>query len=140
MGKVNREQGLVIEEHGDMVKNQVGRHNDCQSCGACPGSQHIIIDAVNTLGAKKGQRVAFEVRETSVLKGAFMVFVLPLIAAAIGAFLGWRAGEAWSYDLTHAAIAGGLLLFLVSLGAVRLFDRSVARDQSMKPVIVEILS
>lgn len=139
MGKVNREQGLVIAEDGDMVRIQVGRHNDCASCGACAGSKHIIIEAMNPLGARSGQRVVFEVREVSVLKGAFMVFVLPLLLAALGAFIGWKAGMAWGYDLTYAAIAGGLLLFLLSLGGVKLFDRSVAKDQSMKPVVVEIL-
>jgi sigma-E factor negative regulatory protein RseC len=140
MSKVNREQGVVIEVEGDMVKIQVGRHSDCTNCGACPASQHIIIDAVNKPGAKKGQRVAFEVRETSVLKGAFMVFVLPLLAAALGAFLGWQAGGAWGYDLTYAAVIGAVLVFVLSLGGVKLFDRSVAGDQSMKPVVVEILS
>lgn len=86
------EQGLVIEVNNDMAKIKVGRHNDCRNCGACPGNDSVIISANNKIGAKPGQRVAFEVKEDNVLKAAFVVFILPLIVAFIGALLGRAAG------------------------------------------------
>ena len=134
------EEGLVLEVEGEMAKIKVGRHNDCKACGGCAGTDHIILDAVNKIDAQPGQRIAFEMCETSIVRGAFMVFVLPLIAAALGAFAGWQAGEAWGYDLVHAALVGGVIVFALSLVVVKLYDRSMARDMSMKPVIVKILS
>lgn len=134
------EQGLVIEVVGKTARIQVGRHNDCTSCGACPSSQHIIITANNDIGAKVGQRVTFEQKEVNILQGAFMVFAMPIIAAFIGAILGKFIGESCGYDLTYATVVGGSVLFLLSLAGVKLFDRAVGRDQSTKPVIVSILS
>ncbi len=134
------EQGLVLEVENNIAKIRVGRHQDCSSCGACASAQNLVIEAVNKLGAKPGQRVRFEMQDTNVLQGAFMVFVMPLLAAALGGFLGWRVSEMWGLDLTQAAVIGAVVLFLISLIGVKFFDKAVARNQSLKPVIVEILS
>ena len=87
------EQGLVLEVIKDVAKIKVGRHNDCKNSGACPGEDSVIISANNKVGAKPGQRVVFEVKEENVLMGAFVVFVLPLIAVFVGALLGNFVGK-----------------------------------------------
>ena len=134
------EQGLVLEVHGDIARIRVGRHNDCSACGACASAQNMVLEALNPLQAKPGQRVRFEMKEANVLQGAFMVFVMPLLCAALGGLFGWQAGMTWQWDATKAAVFGAVVFFLFSLLGVKLFDRSVAKKQSLKPVIVEILS
>jgi sigma-E factor negative regulatory protein RseC len=57
------EQGLVIDVANGEAKIRVGRHSDCKNCGACPGNDSVIVCADNKIGAKPGQRVAFEVKE-----------------------------------------------------------------------------
>ncbi len=133
---MKQELGLVIQTDGNMAKVKVGRHSDCVACGACPSAQSIIIDAINKAGAKAGQRVRFEMQEQHVLTGAFVVFVLPLICAAVGALIGWQAGA----GETTPIVVGAVVCFLASLIAVKMFDRNAARKQNLKPVIIEILS
>ncbi len=134
------EQGWVIEADGSMAKIRVGRHADCSSCGACASAQNMVIDALNPLAARPGQRVRFEMKETNILQGAFMVFVMPLLCAALGGFLGGKAGMAWGWDTTQAAVLGAVLFFVFSLIGVKLYDKAVGKRQNLKPVIVEILS
>ncbi len=136
---MKQEQGIVVEVKGDIAHVKVGRHEECTGCGACPSSRHVMVDAVNGLGAKPGQRVRFEMREEHVLVGAFVVFIMPLAAAGIGAAVGWQVGMLQGMEETTSMAAGAVLFFLLSLLGVKLFDRQASRNQKMKPVIVEIL-
>jgi sigma-E factor negative regulatory protein RseC len=98
-----------------------------------------MVEAVNRIGAKPGQRVRFAMQESQVLTGAFVVFVLPLLAAAVGAVLGWQLAIGVGGEFAFWTKFGAGFLFVLSLVAIKLFDRQVAKKQRMKPVILEIL-
>ena len=133
------EQGLVIEVIDDVAKIRVGRHSDCTNCGACPGSDIVIISANNKLGAKVGQRVDFEVKEVNVLIGAFTVFVLPLITAFVGVLLGRLIGKYIGSNINVFQIAGGIIAFLLSMIIVKLFDKAATGSEKSQPTIIRIL-
>ncbi|EHI99364.1 positive regulator of sigma E, RseC/MucC [Clostridium sp. DL-VIII] len=133
------EQGLVIETSNDMAKIRVGRHNDCKNCGACPGSDSIIINADNKIGAKPGQRVSFEVKETNVLSAAFIVFVLPLIALFIGVMVGGFLGQYIGVNIRMLQIIGGIIALILAIIAVKIFDKAANKSKKSQPVIVRIL-
>jgi len=136
---MKQEQGIVVDVQGNIAHVKVGRHEECTGCGACPSSQHVMLAAVNDLGARPGQRVRFEMREEHVLLGAFVVFIMPLAAAGLGALFGWQMSLAQGMEETVGAVAGAVVFFLMSLLGVKLFDRRASRDQQMKPVIIEII-
>ena len=136
---MKQEQGLVIELKDGLARIKVGRHTECVSCGACPSSQHVMVEAINPLGAKPGQRVKFELQEQHMLTGAFVVFVLPLLCAALGAVLGWQLGPLAGHTGDAPIILGAAIFFLLSLAAVKAFDRRAARNHGSKPLIVEII-
>lgn len=133
------EQGLVIEVINGEAKIKVGRHNDCKNCGGCPGNDSVIISANNQVGAKPGQRVLFEVKEESILKAAFIVFILPLVALFIGVMLGGVVGEYIGVNIRMFKIIGGIVAFLLSVVVVKAFDRVTSKSNKSKPIIVRIL-
>ena len=133
------EQGLVIEVIDNIVNIKVGRHSDCSNCGACPGSDSVIISANNKIGAKVGDKVTFEMREDNVLKGAFIVFVLPLIIAFIGVLLGGFIGKYMGFNINVSQVIGGIAAFLLSMIFVKLFDRAATISEKSKPEIISIL-
>ncbi|WP_160685779.1 SoxR reducing system RseC family protein [Clostridium sp. C2-6-12] len=133
------EQGIVIEVNNNEAQIKVGRHSDCSSCGGCPGSDSIIIKANNKVGATVGQRVVFEVKEVNVLRGAFVVFVFPLIAAFIGVLLGGGIGDYIGGNVHTFQIAGGIIAFLLSMVLVKLFDKAATANEKSKPEIINIL-
>lgn len=128
---------LSIEEDG-LAEVKVGRHSDCMACGACPGAEHIVVKALNPIGAKVGQHVKFEVREVNIVIGAFVCFIMPLIIAAVGALLGHWVGVSQAMDATQAAIVGGIIGFIIGVVGVKLFDRSLTNDINAKPKIIEV--
>ena len=134
------EQGLVIEVIDNIANIKVGRHSDCSNCGACPGSDSVIISANNKIGAKVGDKVTFEMREDNVLKGAFIVFVLPLIIAFIGVLLGRFIGKYMGFNINVSQVIGGIAAFLLSMIFVKLFDRAATISEKSKPEIISILS
>lgn len=136
---MEREEGLVLETEGRIAKIKVGRHSECKSCGACPGNDSAVITAKNDIGAVPGQRVIFEANEVNSLKGAFVVFVLPLIGVFLGAILGGRIGELLEYPVIPGRIIGGIIALILAAVFIKIFDRSVGRKEKSLPVIVKIL-
>lgn len=133
------EQGIVIEVINDVAKVKVGRHSDCKNCGACPGSDSVIVNASNKIGARPGQRVLFEVKEKNVLKAAFVVFILPLIALFIGVILGGFIGRNAGFNIRMFQIIGGLIAFALSVVIVKAFDKATHESEKSMPVIISIL-
>lgn len=124
-----------------MAKVKASRHSDCENCGNCPGNTAIVVDALNPVGAKRGQRVTMEFKEVNMLKAAFIVYMLPLIAAAGGAFAGdYLAVLKQVANPLWYQIAGGFGFFGLSVIYIKYFDRNARSNDKMKPVIVRILS
>jgi sigma-E factor negative regulatory protein RseC len=92
----------------------------------------------NPVGAGVGQRVLFESRETNMLKGAFIVFVLPVAALLAGAMLGGIAGGAAGRPAV-GGIAGGFLAFAAACLFVRFFDRLAGKAGGASPRIVRVI-
>lgn len=136
----NQQEGVVLEVNGKMAKVKSSRHNDCKNCGACPGNSALVLDARNTVGAKSGQRVTIEVREVNMLKAAFIVYVLPLIAAFLGAIAGGFVAEPFALPETFSRIAGGMGAFLLAVWYIKYFDGSTRMDEKMQPTITRILT
>lgn len=133
------EQGLVIEVNNGVAKIKVGRHSDCKNCGACQGSDSIIISANNKIGAKPGQRVSFEVKEANFLGATFIVFILPLIALFIGVMLGEVIGKSMGLSITIFQVIGGIIALVLSIIIIRKVDKNAKLSKKSLPVIVRIL-
>lgn len=134
------EEGLVIEAIGEIAKIKAGRHNECSSCGACPGDNAMVLSVRNCAGAKPGQRVAFEVKDTNMLKSAFIVFVLPLIAIALGSAVGGWIGQQIGNWVNVFRAIGGIVTFAISIGYIKSFDKSVNNNIRTMPKITRIIS
>lgn len=132
--------GIVVGVDGELAKVSAARHADCKDCGACPGEDAIVMDVRNPIGAKPGQKVAFEIQEANMIIAAFMVYVMPLLAAAVGAVIGWFGANKLGQPLVPFQIGGGIIVFCLSLIFVKLYDKAVKKDTKSLPVITKILS
>ena len=132
--------GIVIEAEGEFAKVRAARHGDCKECGACPGDDAITMDVQNPISAKVGQRVTFEMHEASMVTAAFVVYALPLLAAAAGAIIGWYIAGKFGQAVVPFQIGGGIIGFGLSLIFVKLYDRAMKKNTETLPVITKILS
>ncbi|MDT8902280.1 SoxR reducing system RseC family protein [Anaeroselena agilis] len=135
-----KQEGIVISSDGEMARVRTSRHNDCENCGACPGNDALVLDVRNPLGAKPGQLVMIEVQEVGFLKSAFIVYILPLIAMALGAMAGGYAADRLAQEPLWFQIGGAAAAFVASVGYIRFFDKSASANKNMQPVIIQILS
>lgn len=136
-----QQEGIVIALREDGIAQvKTSRHNDCENCGACPGNSAIVLDARNPLGAKPGQRVLVQVKEVNMLKSAFIVYLLPLIAIFAGAMLGGYLAERSELPALWLQVGGGALAFVGSVFYIKYFDRSARTDANMQPLITRILT
>jgi len=138
---VKEEEGIIIEIfENNIAKVKVGRHNECKNCGACPGDSSVVIEAKNAIGAKKGQRISFQIKETNMLMAAFVVYIVPLVAVVVGVIVGQIIAKKFGYDLRGFQIGGGIITFILSMINIKKFDKFVHDNDKMQPVITQIIS
>lgn len=134
----NLQPGIVLAVSGRRAEVKASRHNDCSSCGACPGNSAMVLDAYNPVGAKVGQQVMVEIQEVNMLYAAFLVYIMPLIAIFAGVWAGDYAAGLWSMSEVLARIAGGFVFFGLAVAYVKRFDYLARTDAKYQPVIVAI--
>lgn len=132
--------GIVIEANGNLAKVKAARHGDCDNCGSCPGENAIMMDVQNLISAKPGQKVAFVVHNTSMVLAAFVVYILPIIAAGAGIVMGWFMANTFGLSLTAFQIGGGIIGFGLALIIIKLYDKAMKSDTKSLPIITKILS
>lgn len=132
-------EGVVIALDGKVAKVRASRHSDCESCGACPGENAMVMDVYNPVDAKVGQVVAIEIPEAYMLKAAFVVYFLPLLAAFAGYLIGVWISQKYGFPALLTEISASIIAFLLSLLYIKYFDRSMGKTKKM-PFITDILS
>ena len=92
---------------------------DCHKCSGCGAAQEaIILEAENPIGAAVGDFVTVCAATGPVLKGAAMLYMMPLVLFFLGYLLG---AMAWG--------KGGLvgcLAFVLGIALAVVYDRKVA--------------
>ena len=95
---------------------------DCHKCSGCGAAQEaLLLTAENPISAKPGDMVMIESDTGPVLKGAAVLYMLPLVLFFLGYALGavlWQMGA-----LT------GCLAFVLSIVLCVIYDRKFAKKR-----------
>lgn len=82
--------GVVESIKNDKATVAIMRHSACGDCGACQmGKENMErkVEAINPIGAKIGDQVTMEMSDDTVLKAAFIVYMVPLFVLIAGIFI-----------------------------------------------------
>ncbi len=105
---------------------------DCHECAGCgAASQTLLVRAQNPVGARVGQLAVMRSDSAPVLRGAAVLYLLPLALF----FLGYWVGSLWGLG----ALGGGMA-FALSIAAVVLYDRRVAKRADVRYTLVRLAS
>lgn len=131
----------VIEELLDdgLAKVKVNSDRLYVACSACIAADHVFVTAHNEVGAKEGQVVKYEVEDQHVAAGAFMCFIVPLVAALLFGFIGYEAGLSYGYEGYGGTIAGTVVGLLISAGIIRKYDKVLGKEIDTRANITEII-
>ena len=140
---------LQLEERYAWVETE--RNNSCSSCAArsgcgtgvlakVVGRRHVKVRAINSIGARTGDRVVLGLAEDALLQGSAAVYLAPLASMLVSAGIGeWLAG---TLDLAASdvlSVVFGLLGLGFGLAWLRRFSRSVRDDARYQPVLIRKL-
>lgn len=93
---------------------------DCHKCAGCGAtSQTMLFIAYNAIGAKPGDQVVVTSDTATVLKGAALLYILPLLTFLAGYLLG--------ENLWGRGIVCGILGFILGMLPIKLYDRHLAK-------------
>lgn len=112
----------VVEEvcPNGLAKIQTNRNNLYSPCSDSMCADNVVIDAVNPIGAKKGQYVQFNIPDAGMGVKGIICFGVPLLLIIVCGVAGYLLGESWQVkpEMTAFAgmIAGGIIGCLVLKG------------------------
>lgn len=137
IGEVSmREIGVVESTNEKTAVVSVKRSSSCgESCATCSAHCNLKgnkIVALNKLGAMPGDLVSIEMSTATVLKSAFMVYILPLLML----FLGYFYAEHKTGDETKSLVCS-LCAFLVTFIFLLIWDKK--NKNKFVTTIIEII-
>ena len=115
--------GVVESTNGDVAVVSVRRGTACgESCATCSSQCNVKTNKItvgNKIGAMPGDKVKIEMKTSTVLKSAFMVYIFPIFVFFIGYFMTeYKTGS------EIKSLIVGLFAFGVTFVCLFLWDRS----------------
>ena len=140
--------GLVIaveESEAIISTSKRGICADCVERGSCSGEAMFAegaaeeVRAKNSLGAKPGDLVEFDLPGNLEIKLSLVIWFLPLIGLTAGAFVGSGLSQSLQIERDSAslifALAGLLLFFLPAF----IFNRRASSKSIITPIITRVV-
>ncbi|OOM05951.1 SoxR reducing system RseC family protein [Clostridium saccharobutylicum] len=75
-----------------------------------------------------------EKKNTNMLVAAFMMFIFPIISVFLGAFIGGYIGKHIGFNIKIFQVVGGIAGFVVSIIAIKLFDKYSKADENVEKI------
>ncbi len=142
-----RENGIVVETYGEFAKVEASRSASCEGCASkdtCKPNSNtsMIIEVINPINARVGDRICFEVEASALLKSTFAIYLMPVIFLLIGAWAGGEISKIYSLFKREEilSVISGTIFFLVSVFILISLNRYFSKNKRYKPMIKEILS
>lgn len=134
------QEGIVIELQEYTASVKTSRHNDCDNCGACPGNNAAVIQALNPINAQIGQLVLVAIPQKNLLLAAFVVYLLPIILTTSGIifFVSISRYLHISFSAFEQTLVGGIF-FALSLFIILTYEKYTRGKQAQLPIITAIL-
>ncbi|WFD09247.1 SoxR reducing system RseC family protein [Tepidibacter hydrothermalis] len=139
-----RQTGVVVSTNENTAILKMQRHSACASCGGCgmgkEEGKDIQIEAINKIGAAKGDFVEVDVSTPNVLKAAAIAYVIPLIVLFVGIVISNKVLTAINYSSnveTMSAIIGAFLMSIVFI-IIKKNEPKFKKSEEYTPIITNI--
>ncbi len=141
-----KEEGIVIDTYGEYAKVEARRSPSCEGCmsrDTCKpyDNASMVIEVVNTINARAGDRVCFEIEAAALLKSTFVIYLMPVIFLLVGAWAGGAAADYFkSWDKETVSVISACIFFLTGVFILSSLNRYFSKNKRYKPAIKKILS
>lgn len=143
------ENAIVVAVEGDQTWIQTQRKSTCGQCSASKGCGTSILakvvgnkfskmTAINKIEAKVGDEVVVGLTEKSILKGAFMAYLSPLLYLFIFSFIGQFISNVLQYNNNEfLTIIFAIFGFYFGMRQLQRFSVLISKDENYQPVILK---
>ena len=113
-----------------IIQRESACGHSCSSCGGgCTNENSIILDLENVLNANVGDYVIVESKSSTILKSAFIAYIMPLIMMIIGIMIGMTVFERLGYaNFETYGFGIGMVFLGVSYFILKYVDNKYFRD------------
>jgi sigma-E factor negative regulatory protein RseC len=142
--QIVEEVGVIINVEGIVATVSVQKRGACEGCTlrSCkPGEGAMLIQALNPVDARVGQKVRVVMKPYTYLKGSIILYGIPAFALIAGAVIGKElfASHFNTIDPDTLSAVFGFGASAASFLAVKLWRGRKGKKAELKPVIEEIL-
>lgn len=136
------EYGTVVAVQEDRAVVRIKRHSACGDCKACEmgvsNLTELNVDVKNNLGANVGDKVKIEMQTPDVLKAAFLVYTIPLMALLTGIVSVYLVTGKTGEPNEGLMIAAGTALMILSGFFVKSRDAKIKKTNTFEPQMIEV--
>ena len=141
------EEGIVFKLGSAEAKTawvRTTRSSACKSCSSrntCQGEasgKEMEVEAMNTAGAKVGDRIVLNIRTSSLLKATFLLYVFPILAMILGALIGQTIALNRGSDPSGMSALFAFGFFGLAFLVIRIAGKRLSKDTSYKPEIIKV--
>lgn len=140
------EQGIVLRTGSESAWVKTNRSSACEGCtarGSCHtmgGGQEMEVKALNSAGARVGDRIVLSFETSSLLKATFLIYVFPIIFLIAGAALGQMLAPHLGFSPSALSVLLGFTFFFSALFIIKARANKMAQKNAYQPKITKILT
>lgn len=144
------ENAIVVAVDGDQTWIETQRKSTCGQCSASKGCGTSVLakvignklskmKAINKIDAQVGDEVVVGLSEHSMLKGAFMAYLSPLLYLFVFSFIGQFIFNKLQYadSSEFTVIVFAVFGFYLGLRKLKRFSVLISEDENYQPVILK---
>lgn len=136
--------GTVIEVQNNYVVLEIMQQDACASCaaqGACAvlGGGKKQISVVNSLNARKGDKVEFGISDRGSLISALIVYALPILLLLVGMLCGSVLFQKGSFSSDGAMAVGGIAGILIAFCIIKIVNPIIKKMNIFRPRMLRVI-
>ena len=139
------EEGIVFKIDSQTAWVKTIKTSSCKACAArsschsLGGGKEMEVEAINRAGAKVGQKVVLSFDTSQLLKATFMLYVFPIIAMVVGAFICQKMATFLNLDASMLSAIMGFSFFGLTILFVKSRGNKLAKKEEYQPKIIRII-
>ena len=143
------ENAIVVSIENNQTWIETQRKSACGQCSANKGCGTSVLSkvmgnklstmkAINKINAQVGDEVIVGLNEDSLLKGAFMAYLLPLFYLFLFSFVGQFTANYFQINNSELVIITFAVIgFYFGMKKLKVFSVSIAHNENYQPVILK---
>lgn len=144
-----REKACVVDINGNQAKVVVTRHSACSKCDKdcilgmeeSHEQDSIYVEVDNDKNAEVGDTVSIELKDSSLVMGSLIIYLIPLLFFVGGYFIGVRLNFLMgSISEQLSGIITSFLFLYISFLFTRRVDKKISKSNKFKSEMVGIIS